>query len=820
MDAVILVLVPVLFLTLAASMLAVSQLTGFFQFNKYSRRRRSDSREILRFMTRLESARRQEVRRSRELETLSSRLQVNNMELARLNGMKSKFLSMVAHDMRTPLASIKGFGQLLERQRLGQGAARYVGNIVRSTEQMNRLMADLTDLAVIEAGKLRMEKASFDLAQMFEDVVPGISVIAQNKGVRFSVQAPPSGLEIVGDRFRLVQALMNFLNNAVKFTPPGGKVELSAHASGRYAAFRVKDSGPGIHPSEKQSLFEKFYQSKFSDQKARRQGWGLGLSIAQEIVRAHGGEIGAESAGLGKGSTFWYRIPLKPARAIESIGRGALILMLAAFGVCARAGAQQGLPLEEKARFEKALQEKAESVLLHLLGPGRARVVVDASLDFTRIERFDVRSGSAGSAEKSPLYIWQSVGAQASGQELLPGVPELESAPGPTRSYERQNSFPSSFVRKLNVMLILDRSVDVQQGDEISRIVSDVMDIQPGRGDVLNVVRAPFAPAWKTVWYTPESASLLMKYGLIGLMMFITLVVVAVCFLKLAEAMDSMAQAQGRQLQTDFGPAKDGALPEEELPMEAQPPGLPALEGAEKIVFDVRPEQAETLLEILRDQDPDNLALVTAHLPLPARKAFLSLLPARMHGLVLTSLGRVRFVEREQVLAVKEELEKRLENAVGGRSALLSMIADSGPSEQRELLRFLEIQDQDLARAIRSQILLFEDLAGLEGKDWPTMFSAAPLEEWGLALKGASAELLQALEAQLLPKTWAMLQQALGAGRSAPAAVERAQEKIIEAARRLILEGRIADPAASRLKAQDAGAEALAAQEEPRSVQA
>ena len=117
-------------------------------------------------------------KRSKQLEKLSKKLQATNVDLDRLNSMKTKFLSMAVHDMRTPLASIKGFGEMLSRQPLEGSQKKYVDYIVRGTDQINRLMGDLTDLAVIEAGKLRMEKVPFALTDMLNDICPPISVVA------------------------------------------------------------------------------------------------------------------------------------------------------------------------------------------------------------------------------------------------------------------------------------------------------------------------------------------------------------------------------------------------------------------------------------------------------------------------------------------------------------------------------------------------------------------------------------------------------------------------------------------------------------------
>ncbi|HNW45472.1 MAG TPA: HAMP domain-containing sensor histidine kinase, partial [Elusimicrobiales bacterium] len=199
----------------------------------------------------------------------------------------------------------------LLKRNTGEREAQYLKNIVGSTDQLGHLISDLTDLAMIEAGKLKMEKEVFDFADVANDILPAMTVNAQKRGVEFIVHPLPEGLMINGDRFRLSQVLMNLLNNAIKFTPPGQKVELTLRQEPRGAGAYVKDSGIGIHSSETALIFEKFYQAKHQkDAKMRKQGWGLGLSIAGEIIRGHKGIIKATSPGLGKGSTFFFRVPL------------------------------------------------------------------------------------------------------------------------------------------------------------------------------------------------------------------------------------------------------------------------------------------------------------------------------------------------------------------------------------------------------------------------------------------------------------------------------------------------------------------------------
>jgi len=307
---VIIALLPMSLLLLGAGFLVVAQVSGFMQSTFFNSRQNFSNMIIQQYMERIALAQGQLFQRKQELEAMSGKLALSNQELARLNDMKSKFLSMVVHDVRTPLASIRGFSELLMKKKVGEKETAYLKNIVSSTDQLGRLIADLTDLAMIEAGKLKMEKALFEFPDMARDILPGLSINAQKKGVDLVVHDFPEGVMVDGDKFRLSQVFMNLVNNAIKFTPAGRKVEISFRREGKYIDTLVKDSGIGIHPSETKKIFEKFYQAKYQkDAALRKQGWGLGLSIAQEVVRAHKGDIGALSPGLGKGSTFWFKIP-------------------------------------------------------------------------------------------------------------------------------------------------------------------------------------------------------------------------------------------------------------------------------------------------------------------------------------------------------------------------------------------------------------------------------------------------------------------------------------------------------------------------------
>lgn len=314
MEMIIIALIPMSLLLLGAGFLVVAQVSGFMQSSFFNQRQNFSNMVIQQYMERITLAQGQLFQRKQELEGMSARLSLSNQELGRLNEMKSKFLSMVVHDVRTPLASIKGFSEMLLKNNslgVGERESRYLRNIISSTDQLGRLIADLTDLAMIEAGKLKMERAPFNFPDMAKDILPGLSINAQKMGVELVVCEFPEGVLVDGDKFRLSQVFMNLVNNAIKFTPAGKRVEVSFRREGKYIETRVKDSGIGIHPSETKRIFEKFYQAKYQkDAALRKQGWGLGLSIAQEVVRAHKGDIGVVSPGLGKGSAFWFKIPM------------------------------------------------------------------------------------------------------------------------------------------------------------------------------------------------------------------------------------------------------------------------------------------------------------------------------------------------------------------------------------------------------------------------------------------------------------------------------------------------------------------------------
>ena len=250
------------------------------------------------------------------LEGMVEKLRLSNQELNRLNDIRSKFMSIAAHDLRQPLSAIQGFTSVLMMNNNTTGNAVggnndqvALNNILKATDNMNLLMADLIDISRIESGQFSMDKQPFSFNALISDVIALQNVGAQKKGIYLQKCDYPTEITVTADRFRISQVVNNLLGNAIKFSPQGGRIEVRYYVDGNTLIFKVIDNGPGVIHSEKEKIFQKFHQSDV-DRTAKKQGWGLGLSIAQEIVEAHGGEIGVQSAGLGQGSSFWFTLPL------------------------------------------------------------------------------------------------------------------------------------------------------------------------------------------------------------------------------------------------------------------------------------------------------------------------------------------------------------------------------------------------------------------------------------------------------------------------------------------------------------------------------
>ena len=239
--------------------------------------------------------------------------------LRELDKMKSDFVSNVSHELRTPLTAIKGSvdnmldgitGQLNEKQ------DRYLARIKSNADRLTRLINNVLDLSRIEAGKIDLKSAYLSLVTLAQEVAESIRPVATEKLISLEVASPDISATAWADRDKITQVLMNLVGNAVKFTPPHGKVSVAVNRNGdQWMQISVTDTGPGIPPEEAEKIFDRFYQiDQTGKQKAR--GTGLGLAISKVLVEMHGGKIWLESA-IGRGSTFSFTVPAQQPLQIE-----------------------------------------------------------------------------------------------------------------------------------------------------------------------------------------------------------------------------------------------------------------------------------------------------------------------------------------------------------------------------------------------------------------------------------------------------------------------------------------------------------------------
>jgi PAS domain S-box-containing protein len=229
-------------------------------------------------------------------------------ERKEVDRLKKEFVSTVSHELRTPLTSMHGSLSLLAAGVLGElpeEALEAVSIAERNTVRLIGLINDILDLEKLESGKMEMNYRNVSLDEIFGRSIELIRGYAdQNK---ISIRTEPVAVSVYGDGDRLVQVLINLLSNAVKFSPDGGVVEISAEESSKWVEVRIKDHGQGIHSDFKEAIFERFRQVESSDTR-QKGGTGLGLAICKAIIEQHSGMIDVESE-VGKGSTFWFRVP-------------------------------------------------------------------------------------------------------------------------------------------------------------------------------------------------------------------------------------------------------------------------------------------------------------------------------------------------------------------------------------------------------------------------------------------------------------------------------------------------------------------------------
>ncbi len=260
---------------------------------------------------------------NRDLEERNKKLEDAMQKLKELDRLKSAFLATVSHELRTPLTSIIGYSEMLAEGLAGPmnpEQVEYVKTIMEKGETLLRLITSILDISQIEAGKVKLSFAPFDMGEVCTQSMTSLKPQATKKGLNLSARLPKVQSQVLGDKDRLRQVITNLMTNAVKFTPKGGSVTVSLSEVGPQPelgdqlGYRVvvEDTGVGIPKDQFDKIFQSFYQV---DSSSTREfgGAGIGLAIVKSFVDGHGGQIRVASD-IGKGSKFTLILPSEPAR--------------------------------------------------------------------------------------------------------------------------------------------------------------------------------------------------------------------------------------------------------------------------------------------------------------------------------------------------------------------------------------------------------------------------------------------------------------------------------------------------------------------------
>jgi signal transduction histidine kinase len=221
---------------------------------------------------------------------------------------REQLLATVAHDLRSPLSVITIRAALIAKCTDVDKARQQATGIAAASTRMEALIRSLLDAASLEAGRMKLHKTKCDVGEIIRDTIAMFTSLAVPKSIRLESTLPEQGpLELLADKERVLQVVFNLVGNAIKFTPEGGAIQVSAEKRMQEVQVAVSDTGPGIVSEHLPHLFDRFWQAEAG----ARHGTGLGLYIAKGIVDAHGGRIWVDSE-VGHGATFWFTLPCTP----------------------------------------------------------------------------------------------------------------------------------------------------------------------------------------------------------------------------------------------------------------------------------------------------------------------------------------------------------------------------------------------------------------------------------------------------------------------------------------------------------------------------
>jgi signal transduction histidine kinase len=244
---------------------------------------------------------------------LFNELEAANRQLAAASRHKSEFLANMSHELRTPMNAILGFSEVLSEHMFGdlnEKQEEYLKDIHAAGQHLLSLINDILDLSKVEAGRMELELADFDLPTALGNTVMLVRERAGRRGITVETVLDGRLGEVRGDERKVRQVTLNLLSNAIKFTPEGGRIEVTAVPGEACVEVSVRDTGVGIAPEDQEKVFEEFRQVGTADKKV--EGTGLGLALSRKFVELHGGRIWVTSE-IGRGSTFTFTLPVPGA---------------------------------------------------------------------------------------------------------------------------------------------------------------------------------------------------------------------------------------------------------------------------------------------------------------------------------------------------------------------------------------------------------------------------------------------------------------------------------------------------------------------------
>jgi signal transduction histidine kinase len=237
-------------------------------------------------------------------------MQKANQELSELDKLKSDFIAIASHELRTPLGIILGYASFLQTEAKDPEYSQHASKVMASALQLRRIIEDMVNLRYLKQNQAELYLEEMSLIGFLQDLRNEMLTLTEANEHKFEVIIPEEDVNVRIDRGRMTMAVTNILNNAARFTPPGGRIVVESQVrGGREVWISVTDNGRGIEAGNLERIFEEFYQ--IEDHMTRQHGGlGIGLSITRALVQAHGGRVWAESAGLGQGTTFIVSLPL------------------------------------------------------------------------------------------------------------------------------------------------------------------------------------------------------------------------------------------------------------------------------------------------------------------------------------------------------------------------------------------------------------------------------------------------------------------------------------------------------------------------------